>query len=259
MTVQHAKELEERLGPMVWYFVKFFEQESYADAFMAGSLYLNTLAYFKRLESSTDGRMDSTEALAMWLQPDDLVIDIQVPGIGSAHITKTDLAAPVSVAYSHHDFLHILCLYAVYADGFECGEGGKIYCAPDQADEVRRQLTIDEQCLNFGKFAVITSAGLFINQIRAALNKQGYRGYGKLVEYYDDATFHGTISAKDAPFRKQKRFGYQREFRICVEPRMQSAGPLSISIGSLAHFSAKVASSDLSQLFKIKFEDAPAA
>lgn len=246
------------MAPVIWHFIKFFERESYADAFMAGSLHLNTLAYFKRLECSTDGRMDSTEAVAMWLQPDDVVINLDVPGIGKAEITKKDLAAPVSVAYQHHDNLHILCLYALYTTGFEYGEGGKIYCAPEQVDEVRKQLTIDERCLKFGKFAVVTPAVPFLNHLRTALNKQGYRAVGKLVKYYDDKTFHGAIPVDDVPFRKQKRFGYQREFRICVQPLIQYSGPLSINVGNLSHICAKVEASQLPHLYEIKFEAASA-
>jgi len=246
------------MAPVIWHFIKFFEQESYADAFMAGSLYLNTLAYFKRVESATDGRMDSTEAVAMWLQPDDLVIRLNVPGIGNTKITKKDLAGPVSMAYSHHDYLHILCLYAFYTDGAQY-EDGKISCTAGQVDEVRRQLTIDERCFKFGKFAVITQPLPFLSQLREALKNQGYRATGKLVEYYDEETFHGQIPVKDAPFRKQKRFSYQREYRICVHPLIQHDSPLSINVGSLSHICVKVESSKLPHLYELKFGVAPAA
>ncbi len=246
------------MAPVIWHFIKFFEQESYADAFMAGSLYLNTLAYFKRLESCTDGRMDSNEAVAMWWQPDDLVIRLNVPGIGNTKITKRDLAGPVSMAYRHHDYLHILCLYALYTHGFAYEDGGNISCTAGQVDEVRRQLTIDERCFKFGKFAVITPAVPFLSQLRSALVEHGHKATGRLVEYYDDKTFHGEIPVQDAPFKTQQRFSYQREFRICIDPVIQQAGPLSINVGSLSHICAKVDSARLPHLYDVQFETAPA-
>jgi hypothetical protein len=62
----------------IWYFIKFFREEKHADQFMAGELYLNTLAHFKKVESeSDDGRDDPTEAIAMWWQPDDISIKLR--------------------------------------------------------------------------------------------------------------------------------------------------------------------------------------
>jgi hypothetical protein len=62
---------------------------------MAGNLYLNTLAYFKELESKSYGRDDSTEAVAMWWQPNDMSITLNMAGFGNIEITRKDLAGPV--------------------------------------------------------------------------------------------------------------------------------------------------------------------
>jgi hypothetical protein len=200
--------------PMIWYFIKFFAQEEHADAFMKGSLYLNTLAYFKKLESECDdGRMDATEAVAMWWQPHDFIMNLNVPGIGATEINSKDLAGPVSAAFEYHDYLHLYCLYAVHTTGFECVDG-KIDYAPEDAEELRRQLTIDERCLKFGSFAVMTPAVPFVDRLREAPIAQGYKATAKLVEYYDDETIHCEFPPKEIPFRKQKRFTYQRESRF---------------------------------------------
>lgn len=48
---------------MIWYFIKFFECEKWADQFMAGHLYLNTLGYFKKIEpagSADRGGLDGS-------------------------------------------------------------------------------------------------------------------------------------------------------------------------------------------------------
>jgi hypothetical protein len=243
--------------PMIWYFIKFFAQEEHADAFMKGSLYLNTLAYFKKLESECDdGRMDATEAVAMWWQPHDFIMNLNVPGIGATEITSKDLAGPVSAAFEYHDYLHLHCLYAVHTTGFECVDG-KIYYAPEDAEELRRQLTIDERCLKFGRFAVITPAVPFIDRLREALKSQGYKA--KLVDYYDDEVFHGEIPMAEIPFKKQKRFSYQREFRLCVYPRTQQDTAITIAIGDISSICAKVEAARLNGLLGIQSEPAPEA
>lgn len=245
---------------MIWYFIKFFTEEHHADQFMAGGLYLNTLAYFKRVESEeSDGRMDSTEGVAMWWQPRDFVMKLNVPGIGDTEITKADLAAPVSMAFDYHNYLHLFCLYALHTAGFESIDG-KIDCAPEDVEELQRQIKIDERCFKFGKFAVITPAVPFLNQLREALKSQGYKAKGALMQYYDEETFHGEIPPKDIPFRKQKRFSYQREFRLCVDTRAQfnstPTDPITINIGDISHICAKVDSSLLPGLIELKAEPA---
>jgi hypothetical protein len=51
------------------------------------------------------GREDSNEAIAMWWQPKDISMVLDVPGIGRTEITEKDLAAPVSVSYPVREFL----------------------------------------------------------------------------------------------------------------------------------------------------------
>lgn len=237
--------------PVIWHFIKFFEKESYADQFMTGGLYLNTLAYFKEMESaSCDGRMDSTEAVAMWWQPDDFVMNLRVSGIGDTEITKNDLVGPVSVSSDHHNNLNLFCLYALQPIGVECLQG-KVDHALANDGEKGLQPRIDGRCFKFGKFAVIVHAVPFLNQLREALKGKGYKVIGKMVEYYDDEVFHGEIPMADIPFRKQKRFSYQREFRLCVDTCSQHDSPITIQIGDLSHISVKVDSGQLSRYFEL--------
>jgi hypothetical protein len=240
-------------APMIWYFIKFFAKESYADQFMAGRLHLNTLGYFKQMESEdSPGRMDSTEAVSMWWQPHDIVMKLSVPKIGlEIEIKKEDLAAPVSTSFIHHNYLHIFCLYAVHSTGFECIDG-KFHCEPTEFEELQRQLMIDERCIKFGKIAVITHAVAFLDQLKKVLRRDGYKARMKLMEYYDDEVFHGEIPVKEIPFRKQKRFRYQREFRLCVDTGTNRESAISIDIGDISHICAKVESDRLPGMFELK-------
>jgi hypothetical protein len=228
----------------ILFFIKFFTEEIYADQFVAGELYLNTLSFFKRIEKEgSDGRFDSTEAVATWWQPDDILIKLNAPGIGSAEISRKDLAAPVSTSIGAQDYVHVFCLYAVHMTGFELLENGKVKFFEKGADELRQQLRIDERCFKFGKFAVVISAVPFIKKLREALTSQGHKFKDKLVRYYDDTVFHGTIPTSEVPFRKQKRFSYQQEYRVCVYPTVMHDSPITIKIGNISSMCSKVVSS----------------
>ena len=223
---------------------------------MRGSLYLNPLSYFRKLEGTSGvGREDSNEAIAMWWQPKDISMVLDVPGIGRTEITEKDLAAPVSMSYNWHESLNILSLYTMYVSGFEYKEG-KFDCEPEGAAEIERQLAIDARCADLGKFAVVTQAARFIKQFRDALQTQPHKVDGRLVEYYDEETFHGEIPLPDIPFRKQKRFAYQKEYRVCVKSRVGSAGPIRLEIGDISSFSAKMESSQIPRNFQLKLESA---
>jgi hypothetical protein len=242
----------------IWYFIKFFEKEEYADQLIDGWLYLNRLGVFRQNENNcTDGRSDTTEAIAHWWQPHDYIMHLNIPGVGSTTITKDDLAGPVYTSYSDHDFLHVYCLYAIHTTGFDTFHtiDGKLEIDESKAAELQKQLAIDDRCLKFGSFAVIIRAVPFLSQVEASLQRMGLSYRGKIVEYYDDETFHGEIAPNDEndiPFRKQKRFSYQKEYRICVQTNTTGCDALKIYIGDTLHTCARVASSQVKDLLKLK-------
>jgi len=72
----------------------------------------------------------------------------------------------------------------------------------------------------------------------------------KLVKYYDDELFHGSFEHNEIPFRKQKRFAYQREFRICIDTGSGGTTPLHLNIGKI-EASMKVKSRELNNMFRL--------
>jgi hypothetical protein len=239
----------------IWYFIKFFGEERYADLFMQGRLHLNRLSYFKKIEGADDddGRPDTNEGVAMWWQPQDIHIKLSVPGIGDVEITKDDLTAPVSTSFEYHDDLHMLCLYSVHTSGYDAVDG-KFHLDERQAADFQNQILIDERCLKFGPYAVITPAVPFLAQVKEALRRRGQWFRGRLVEYYDDEVFHGEIAPPDVAFKKQKRFAHQREFRICVQTGTRGDDPISVDVGDLDHICAKAESSKLNNIFQLKLD-----
>jgi hypothetical protein len=235
-------------GPLC--FIKFFERERYADEFVRGKLYLNTLAYFKRVERETagrDGRFDSTEALSMWCQPRDVIVQLNAPGIKPVEISRDDLAAPVSVSRTYYDYMHVLCLYAVQIRNFEIVDG-KI---KGKTEELRRDLTIDPRCIEFGRYAVVLNPVLFRQRLRDVLRSQGHLVKTGFVKYYDDAIFHGSIPESEVPFWKQRRFNFQREYRVCIYPRLAADAPMIIRVGDISSFCKKMRASEIHTLWSL--------
>jgi len=256
-------------GRVIWYFVKVFTEEAHADQFIKGNLLLRRLSCFKNVESeSDDGRSDTTEAVSMWWQPDDIVMDLSVPALGlHIKITKADLAGPVSFQSNDFDNSHVLCLYTIYTDKFISADGetkfvginGSTNLTETDVAELRKQLVIDDRYFEFGKFAVIVRAVPFLERLKAALRNNGQWFRGKLVEYYDDETFHGEIEPREIPFRKQKRFSYQREFRVCVQTNTEGEAPLSIEIGDISDICGKTESSQLNSVFSLSLKLNPSS
>jgi hypothetical protein len=230
--------------------IKFFSEERFADEFVRGRLFLNRLSYFRKLEKTLgDGRPDSNEAVAVWLQPSGVSIELNMPTIGRVSLTEADLAGPVSMNFNYHNDLHILCLYAFGTEGMLTVDGN-IDIGTMSEMELRNNLMIDSRCLNFGLYAVVTAASPFMSQLRGALDLCGYAVQVRLVEYYDEETFNGQAALADIPFRKQKFFSYQKEYRLCVQSNTKGDDPLIIDMGDIGHISAKIASAQLNNLFQ---------
>ncbi len=129
------------------------------------------------------------------------------------------------------------------------------YSIPSEVGTPKR---IDECCFKMGPFAVVVQAVPFVAQLKEALRRHGQKARAALVRYYDDETFHGSIDPQDIPFRKQKRFEYQQEFRICIETNTEGDDPLVLDIGDLSPIAAKIETSQLNDQFKVQLSRAPA-
>ncbi len=240
------------VNPVIWYFVKFFNNEVHADEFMRGNLHLKRLGYFKTMEQQKDdGRPDSREAISHWWQPNDFVMKLTVPGVGEIEIKNDDLAGPVSMSYDYHENLHVFCLYSIHTVGFEIIDG-KIDYAESEGETLKKQLEVDPRNSKLGGFAVVTPATQFLDRLKSVLQMRGQYFKGRLVEYYDDKTFHGSIQPDEIPFWKQQHFSYQNEFRICINTKTIGDDPLNISVGDISDICGKIQSEKINDLLSIK-------
>jgi hypothetical protein len=75
------------------------------------------------------------------------------------------------------------------------------------------------------------------------------------VRYYDNEILNGQFNPKDVPFRKQKRFDYQREYRICIRTPDRFAESRTFNIGSLRRIGGYIPSEQVLRAFKLSLAD----
>ena len=214
---------------------------------------MNRLSYFRSLEKTglDDGRADSREAVWHWLQPKGLVIEFSPPGGDVLKITDKDLAAPLAISASAFDHLHLFCLCAMPLDGRGLPDDIEM---SDAQNVLTERMRVDDRCLDSGPFAVLTRADLFYSRCKERLATSALKYSAAMVDYYDDETFNGTIDFAKVPFSKQKRFSYQREYRLCVSNDTQGNDALTYEIGNISEFSAKMASNAINSAFELKLQ-----
>lgn len=234
--------------------VKFFSEFEHAQQFLNGDLFMRRLSYFRR-EEDAEGRWDSTEGIWAWLQKQGLQIGMNLPNIGAISITEQDLAAPVGMSLSEPDDLYIFCMYAYYLEVALPDDDLRDVYSEDRLAELEAAMQIDPRCLRFGSHAVVIPWGPFLERIKRAAREQSLRLRAGLVRYYDDEVLNGQFELRDVPFRKQKRFDYQREFRICVQTLDRSPAPRTFNIGSLRGLGAYIPSEHVLKAFRLSLTD----
>jgi len=94
-----------------------------------------------------------------------------------------------------------------------------------------------------------------MERLKKAVIEQALSARADLVRYYDNEILNGQFQLKDVPFRKQKRFDYQREYRISIGTLDRSPLPRTFSIGSLRGLGSYVPSERILKAFKLSLRD----
>jgi hypothetical protein len=254
MTMYLLNVNEPRRKTKIFALVKFFAELEHAHQFLDGDLFMRRLSYYRRQEDA-EGRWDATEGVWAWLQKQGLKIDLGVPGIGVANITERDLAGPVSMSLGETDNLYIYCMYAYYLQEPLPGDDPDEIYGDDRLAELEAALQIDPRCLRFGPHAVVIPYGAFMERLKRAAIDQALRVRADLVRYYDNEILNGQYRLKDVPFRKQKRFDYQREYRVSIRTLDRSPLPRIFNIGSLRGLGRYVPSEQILKAFKLSLGD----
>ena len=235
---------------MIIFFVKFFSEEKYADAFVRGSLSLQTLRYFKQCEND-EARGDPYEG-AIEHEIDDQILTLvatnQETGVtDKIVITKEDLAAPITMIPEWFDDVHIFCMYAATINDQNLQ-------TPQDPDHIRRQLEIPQRCITEWKHAVaITNRNEFLRRVRAAADRSGYEVYGGLVQYYDPEFGHGPLkSPMESIFTKRVEFDYQNEYRFALITQGDEKGRMDFDVGDLSDIAFRIDSNVINHSLQVK-------
>ena len=112
--------------PYVWYFVRVFDQNAHAEAFMKGRLRANRVKRFREIEDDAE-RGDKYEG-AQLFSPLKITVTPSDPGFKGPkdpiYITPSDLVGPVALHPNIYNNCNLLCLYAAHVTEEEAGNLG---------------------------------------------------------------------------------------------------------------------------------------
>lgn len=215
-------------------FLKFAEL-AHLEELQRGTLYMNPLVYFQNLEKDKAGRSDSNEGLQAVYQPDKIKLIIKVNGV--EHELK-DLAAAVLVTGKIDEDIHAFCLYAMTPGEYDVED--KTY----EGNLLKLKFGEDHESFG-GHVLCITNPKEFLDRASKALEQQGRRADGRLVDYVNESDFHGNISSENIGFTKLDKYKKQREWRLIVYGSESPNKPIRIQIGDLSDISKIWRVSDL--------------
>jgi hypothetical protein len=240
------------MGRRIFCFVKFFEKEEWADDFMQGKLYCNTLQYFRDREQTEDYRGDPFEGAISLIQPHQAIIKFSFNSdkIKDFTLDPNDMVGPM-IVHSMDNLEHnVFCLYAIYVD-----DDFEEFSDEELTDEelekriqsVSNRLKLHEDCFGMGQHAVLIYAvEPFIEALKKYEKDIGIRLRRGFVKYYDETTYHGDFKEAEAIFHKPQKYAHQKEYRLAFRSPNKSA--FTIDIGSIEAYAKKMTADDMRKL-----------
>lgn len=210
----------------IFTFVKFFEKQEYADDFIHGNLYMNTVSYFQKDEDNTSV-YDKYESVSHHYQPNKIELKFN-----EIVIPQNELDGAVIIQTKDFDNFNIFCLYAVNSGNFQ-------ELNDENYEEFINSLRIHKKNNEFGDFCiVVTNITEFLERVKQAVRKNNFFMKGNFIDYYDVNNFSGSFSGIDAIFHKQIEFSYQNEYRIVINNMIDDNQPYYLEIGDISDICA---------------------
>jgi hypothetical protein len=198
-------------------FLKFGSEENITDLFDNGTIYLNTLQYFRTIEDA-ELRGDNYEGISQ--------IKNYPPG-----------DFEISAINFKGKYINIHLKNAVKQ---VFGNIYSLYCISSFAIPNPLEFSIDKRVNGFGSHCLMVKDNVeFLNRIEKALQKMDVIYCHGFVSYYDRYTINGEVTA----FQKPNEFAYQNEFRIYVDSNADE--PLALKIGNLKNIAQIVSTSEI--------------
>ena len=201
-------------------FLKLGSEENILDLFENGTIYMNTIEYFRKVEDE-ELRGDKYEGVSKVINS--LPGTFKIPGID-----REFNYVKVHLKESYKEVLgNIYSLYAISSKGFPNPLDFKFY----------------ERNLRFGTHGVmIKDLPLFFNKIENELKKNNLKFNHGFVDYYDKEE----VSREITLFEKPLEFEHQKEFRFYVEN--DKIKPIKIQIGSMKDYAEILKIEDILEL-----------
>jgi hypothetical protein len=189
-------------------FLKLGSEENILDLFENGTIYMNTIEYFRKIEDE-ELRGDKYEGVSRVINS--LPGTFKIPGID-----REFNYVKVHLRESYKEVLgNIYSLYAISSKGF--------------LNPVEYEF--DKRNLRFGTHGVmIKNLPLFFYKIESELKKNNTKFNHDFVDYYDKEEVCKEISL----FEKPLEFEYQKEFRFYIEN--DKIEPIKIQIGNMKNY-----------------------
>lgn len=213
--------MEEFLG-----LIKFGARRDMEDLRQHGTIFMNTVEYFRNLEDKGDIG-DKDEGLELCHQSGRVSAKITTPDGQSILLTEENgLTGQILTRINAVDSQNIFCMYAIK------------YCG--------KKLAVDMRNLVFGDtYVCITNGRLFLERLRAAAAKAKVCISGGFVEYVPRDGHHGKMGI----YRKFNSYSYQNEYRFVLSPGFST--PYSLVLGDISDITIIGASKDLNRQIQV--------
>ncbi|WP_156879116.1 hypothetical protein [Oceanobacter kriegii] len=230
----------------IFAFVKLFENREYAEDFVDGKLFMNTIRSFKEYkDESGELRGDEYEGIVALYQPDklgEIRFDEHV-------IPASDLAAPIVVHGDHLLSHNVFCIYSLNSRGHET-------VSAETLSDFKRTLELHDSCFGLGKFCVvILNASQFIERCKAAIEKLNVNGNLGLVDYFDEHEFHGSMPEEKLGYQKRSLFSHQREYRVKIDTARPEPSPYILEVGDLSDIAVITTPKEFNSQLELKLPD----
>ena len=210
--------------------VKFGSREHMEDFRRNGTMYMNTVEYFRVLEGR--GHVgDEDEGLQSCYQSDRINLKITKSDGESIVLSRENgLTGQILTRNNAVNGQNIFCMYAFLDSGVKP--------------------VVDERNLIFGDtYVCITSCTSFLERIDTAAKKAKVKIYKSLVEYVQRDNHNGKMGI----FKKFVTHSYQNEYRFVLSHG--SSVPYTLSLGDISDITIIGSSNDINN--HIEFEIPP--
>lgn len=230
----------------IFAFVKLFERKDYAEDFLKGKLFMNTIRSFKEYKDDNgELRGDEYEGIIALYQPEKLG-ELK---IGGTTIPSSELAAPIVL---HGDDLlshNVFCIYSLNSRGYSS-------VSAETLSDFKRTLELHESCFGLGKYCVVVlNASKFIERCQAAIVKNNFNGMLGLVDYFNEREYHGNMADDNLGFQKRSLFAHQREYRVKIETNNKNPGPYVLDVGDLSDIVSIMTTKEFNEKLELQLPD----